>query len=105
VTGERGKAMQAWALMVQGSDHVEALVPPLPDLGRRHTRYGVTDRHYETVGAALLWTLEQGLGSKWTPEVKAAWSGAYALLAGVMRGAAGEAASTVDHSAQSREFA
>jgi hypothetical protein len=35
----------------------------------------------------LLWTLEQELGLGWTPEVKAAWSGAYALLADVMRAA------------------
>ena len=42
-----------------------------------------------SVGAALLWTLEQGLGSGWTPEVKAAWSDAYALLADVMQAAAG----------------
>ena len=61
------------------------------DLGRRHAHYGVTDSHYDTVGAALVWTLEQGLGSDWTPEVKAAWHGAYSVLAGVMRGAAREA--------------
>jgi hemoglobin-like flavoprotein len=48
----------------------------------------VTDSHYGSVGATLLWTLEQGLGSEWTPEVKAAWNEAYSLLAGVMRGAA-----------------
>jgi hemoglobin-like flavoprotein len=51
------------------------------------------------VGAALLWTLEQGLGSGWTPEVKAAWSDTYALLADVMRRAAGETVS-----AQNREL-
>ena len=68
-------------------------------MGRRHAQYGVTDGHYDSVGAALLWTLEQGLGSEWSLEVKAAWSSAYALLARVMRGAAGEPVS-----AQNREF-
>jgi hypothetical protein len=38
----------------------------------------------------LVWTLEQGLGSEWTPEVKVAWSATYALLADAMRAAAGE---------------
>ena len=88
---QRRKLIQALAMAVQGLDHLEALVPALTDLGRRHAHYGVTDSHYDTVGAALVWTLEQGLGSDWTPEVKAAWHGAYSVLAGVMRGAAREA--------------
>jgi hemoglobin-like flavoprotein len=97
---QRRKLIQALTVVVQGLDHLEALVPTLADLGRRHAQYGVTDSHYDTVGAALLWTLEQGLGLGWTPEVKAAWSGAYALLADVMRGAAGDPASASDHSCQ-----
>lgn len=101
---QRRKLIQALTTVVRGLDHPEAIVPTLADLGRRHARYGVTDGHYETVGAALLWTLEQGLGSRWTPEVKAAWSGAYALLAGVMRAAASEPASAPIHSAPNCEY-
>jgi hemoglobin-like flavoprotein len=48
----------------------------------------VTEGHYDTVGAALLWTLEQGLGSSFTPEVRAAWASAYGLVAGAMKAAA-----------------
>jgi len=96
------KLIQALTMVVQGLDHLETLVPTIADLGRRHAQFGVTDAHYDTVGAALLWTLEQGLGSAWTPEVKVAWSCAYALLADVMRGAAGEP--TLAHSTQSREL-
>ena len=47
--------------------------------------YGVTETHYRSVGDALLWTLEQGLGQSWTTETKAAWSEAYGLLSGVMQ--------------------
>ena len=101
---QRRKLIQALTVVAQGLDHLEALVPTFADMGRRHAQYGVTDSHYDTVGTALLWTLEQGLGSGWTPEVKAAWSGAYALLADVMREAAGEPASTPEHSAQNREL-
>jgi nitric oxide dioxygenase len=57
------------------------------------------------VGAALLWTLEQGLGSAWTPEAEAAWSGAYAVLARVMRGAAGKSGSARDHADPIRDLA
>jgi hemoglobin-like flavoprotein len=93
---QRQKLIQALIVVVQGLDRLEALVPILADLGRRHVQYGVTDGHYDSVGAALLWTLEQGLGSGWTPEVKVAWSGAYTLLADVMREAADESASGAD---------
>jgi hemoglobin-like flavoprotein len=96
---QRRKLVQALTMVVQGLDHLEALVPTIADLGRRHVQFGVTDAHYEAVGAALLWTLEQRLGSGWTPEAKVAWSCAYALLADVMRGAAGESASALAHSA------
>ena len=90
---QRRKLVQAMTMVVQGLDHVEALVPTLADLGRRHARYGVTNAHYDSVGAALLWTLEQGLGAAWTPQVRAAWHDAYSLLAGVMcAGAADHAA-------------
>src|SRR5262245_55338619 len=102
---QRRKLVQALTVVVNGLDHLEALVPTLADMGRRHAQYGVTDGHYDTVGAALLWTLEQGLGSGWTPEVQAAWSDAYALLADVMRGAANEPVSASYHLAKNRELA
>src|SRR4029077_3790650 len=95
---QRRKLIQALTMVVQGLDHLEALVPTIADLGRRHAQFGVTDAHYDAVGAALLWTLEQGLGSGWTPEVKVAWTDAYALLADVMRAAAGDPASAPAHS-------
>ena len=59
-------------------------------LGRRHAGYGVREEHYATVGAALLWTLEQGLGDTFTTPVRDAWATAYGTLASVMI----EAAST-----------
>ena len=64
------------------------VVPAVKELGRRHLGYGVTDGDYDTVGAALLWTLEQGLGDSFTPDVKNAWAAAYGVLAGTMKGAA-----------------
>jgi hemoglobin-like flavoprotein len=88
---QRRKLVQALSMVVQGLDRLDALVPTVEALGQRHARYGVRDSHYESVGAALLWTLERGLGADWTPAAKAAWSGAYALLADVMRRAAADA--------------
>lgn len=67
---------------------LDTLVPVVQKLGHRHRAYGVEPEHFETVGEALLWTLEQGLGEHYTPEVADAWSTAYSLLAGVMQEAA-----------------
>lgn len=43
-----------------------------------------------TVGGALIWTLDQGLGPAFTPETKEAWIQAYTILADTMKAAAAE---------------
>jgi hemoglobin-like flavoprotein len=91
--GEQGKMlMQALALAVKSLDRPDALIPVLQDLGRRHAKYGVTDAHYDTVGAALIWTLEQGLGQRFTADVRDAWVAVYGVVATTMKVAANEAA-------------
>ena len=76
--------MQMLAAAVNGLDKVDALVPTLQALAIRHTKYGVQPAHYDAVGAALLWTLGQGLGDAYTPEVNTAWTKTYGLIANVM---------------------
>ena len=88
---QRKRLMQMIAVAVKGLDRLEQLVPAVQDLGRRHAGYGVEDRHYDTVGKALLWTLETGLGSAFTPEAKAAWAAVYGILATTMKEASREA--------------
>jgi hemoglobin-like flavoprotein len=85
---QRRKLVQALAAVVSGLDNLASLVPVLEKMGRNHVGYGVTDKHYDSVGAALLWTLEQGLKEAWTPAAKDAWTAAYGAVAGVMLGAA-----------------
>lgn len=65
-------------------DRPDALVPVLRQLGARHVGYGVVDAHYATVGAALLLTLEQGLGDAFTPDTRAAWAGMYGVVSRTM---------------------
>ena len=89
---QRKKLIQMLAAAVKGLDHLDRLVPVLEDLGRRHAGYGVLDAHYDTVGAALLWTLGAGLGDAFTPEVKEAWTTVYGLIASTMQTAARGAA-------------
>src|SRR4029077_17715209 len=88
---QRKKLMQALTIVVNGIDDLGQLVPTVEELARRHIRYGVKDQHYDSVGAALLWTLEHGLGEQWTAAARTAWSTAYGTLAGVMRTAAATA--------------
>lgn len=78
---------------VNGLTQLDTMVPVVRQLGARHVKYGVRDEHYVTVGSALLWTLEQGLGDKFTPAVREAWAAAYDMLAGVMQLGAIEAQS------------
>ena len=82
------KLMQMIGLAVSKLDALDELVPAVQALGRRHAGYGVKDGDYDTVGAALLWTLEQGLGPAFTPEVKSAWTTVYGVLASTMKMAA-----------------
>ena len=89
---QRKKLMQMITVAVRGLARLDELLPAVQALGRRHVGYGVTDQHYNTVGAALLWTLQQGLGPDFTPEVREAWAATYNTLADVMRGAAAEIA-------------
>jgi nitric oxide dioxygenase len=82
---KQGKVlMQTLTVVVKSLDRLDHLLPAVQALGRRHGGYGVRAEHYETVGAALLWTLEQGLGAEFDEQTRAAWAAAYATLASVM---------------------
>ena len=82
---QQRKLVRMLTEIVAQLDRPEALVPEVSALGERHRRYGVRSAHYETVGAALLWTLEHELGDAFTAEVREAWTEAYLLVATLMR--------------------
>jgi nitric oxide dioxygenase len=82
------KLMGTLAVVVNGLSDLDAILPAASALAKRHVAYGVTPGHYAPVGAALLWTLERGLGAQWTQELAAAWAAAYATLSGFMIGEA-----------------
>jgi hemoglobin-like flavoprotein len=91
---EQGKKlMQMINVAVASLERLDAIRSAVKDLGRRHEGYGVREEHYESVGAALLWTLGQGLGEEFTLEVEEAWAETYGTLTAIMKdGAAAEAA-------------
>jgi hemoglobin-like flavoprotein len=93
------KVMRMFAEIVHNLGRPETLVAEVADLGRRHVGYGVQDHQYDSVGIALLWTLERGLGPAFTDEVRNAWTEAYLLLSTVARRATARASHPRGHQA------
>ncbi|MFZ5783140.1 MAG: globin family protein [Pseudomonadota bacterium] len=87
MTEQKKKLMAMLGTAVSNLHKLDTILPAVQELGRRHKGYGVTADQYAPVGAALLWTLEKGLGPDFTPEVKEAWTLTYTTLAGVMANA------------------
>jgi hemoglobin-like flavoprotein len=96
LAGQKGKLLRMLAFIVKALDFPETawrdsvaedddLLLILLALGRRHQAlYKVPREGYNSVGEALLWTLDYGLGEAFTPEVKAAWSAVYKAVSTTM---------------------
>lgn len=89
--GDMGTQGERLMVMIGGAvqllDQPSRLDATLRALGQRHVGYGVCATHYDTVGAALLATLEIGLGERFTPDVRVAWATLYAHISHTMQGA------------------
>ncbi len=86
---EQGRKLMAMInTAVNSLNNLEAVVPAVEEMGKRHVGYGVKEEDYDVVGEALLWTLGAGLGDAFTDEVKQAWTDTYVLLATTMKNAA-----------------
>jgi hemoglobin-like flavoprotein len=84
MTEQRKKLMATLAVVVGGLSDLPSILPAASALAKRHVAYGAKPEHYPVVGAALLWTLEKGLGAGWTPDLASAWTTAYGALSGFM---------------------
>jgi methyl-accepting chemotaxis protein len=100
---EQGKKLMSMIGSAVGLlNNLDKLVPIAQQLGKRHAGYGVKTSHYDTVGAALLETLEAGLGNEFNSEVKQAWSAVYSVLAKTMIDAANDISSTISNSSKGK---
>ncbi len=81
---QKKKLMGALKVLVNTLDHPDKLIPILEDMGRKHKTYGVVEDHFVPVADALVWTLEEGLGSDFTEEVRHAWTALYSAVASIM---------------------
>jgi hemoglobin-like flavoprotein len=77
---QRRKLMATIGTAVAGLGDWGNIAPAIAALGQRHAAYGVRAEHYDTVGKALIATLQKGLGDAFTPEVKEAWLACYAAV-------------------------
>jgi hemoglobin-like flavoprotein len=91
MTAQGANLMAALQGVVASLDRLEQVLPVIRELGRRHAGYGVQPEHYATVGEALLWTLERGLGEDFARATQRAWTDAYGRLAWTMIAAGEEA--------------
>jgi len=84
MTAQRRKLMMTLTTIVGDLDKLDRLVPAVSELARRHVGYGAREIHYGAVGAALIETLRDALGDRFTADVEASWLAAYGLLSGAM---------------------
>lgn len=88
MTEQGKKLMKMLRFAVQELDNPARFTHAFQELGRRHVEYGVQKEQYTTVGEALLKTLEQSLGDRFTPAAREAWTTFYGVMAETMLAAA-----------------
>jgi hemoglobin-like flavoprotein len=82
------KLMAVVKIAIANLDRLDAVMPTVRELGRKHIGYGVKEKDYDTGGVALLKTLEAALGDDFTPAVRGAWAACYEAIVGEMKAAA-----------------
>ena len=81
------KLLGMLSYVISKLDKLEEIIGEVRKLAIRHTTYGVKEEHYAAVGAALLWTLEQGSGDAWNASLAIAWTEVYSILSAAMMNA------------------
>lgn len=84
LAGQKRKLLDTLASLVGYLTHPDLLGGAITSLGQRHARYGVEPAHYGPAGEALLASLAELLGPRFTPEVRAAWTALYGHLSRAM---------------------
>jgi len=82
---EQAKKLVAMvSLIVSKADKLDDLQEQIKYLAIRHENYQAQPKYYPIVGDALIETLQEGLGNKWTVEHKTAWIEIYSILSKTM---------------------
>jgi len=78
LAGQGMRFMSTLAVIVDNLHKPEALAERYADLGRIHARLGVTAAQFPPMGEALIATIRNTLGDRFTADIEAAWRVAYA---------------------------
>jgi hemoglobin-like flavoprotein len=78
------KLIKMLTMIISRLQKMDDIATEVKSLGKRHVDYGTRPEHYQTVGQALLWALENTLGKRWDQETSQAWEEAYAMMANTM---------------------
>lgn len=81
IDAQARKLMEMLGSIVAGLHDPQQLHARFRDLGVRHQAYGVSEEHYDDVGAALLQSLRTALGPDFDADLEEAWATVYADLA------------------------
>lgn len=82
------KMIQTLLMIVNTLNDPASVGTVIRETSLRHVTYGVKEEYYEPVGQALIATIRQSLGAECTPEIEAAWTAAYELVATIAKAAA-----------------
>jgi hemoglobin-like flavoprotein len=75
------KLIATLAIVIKTLEDLDALIPGIEGLAKRHVEYGVQAEDYRVAGEALLWAIERMLKDQFTPDIKQAWANTYTALA------------------------
>jgi hemoglobin-like flavoprotein len=84
MTAQKQKLLASIKLVIENVRKPENLREPLIDLGRRHQQYGTLEEHYPVVRDTLLNVMSEMAGSAWHEDLRAAWTEALNVVAGIM---------------------
>jgi nitric oxide dioxygenase len=89
---QKSKLLATLVLLRKSLRDLDAVLPTLHELGRRHVSYGAEPEHYPVVADILIASMAEVAGEQWRPEFARAWSEALGVVAGAMlEGAAARA--------------
>ncbi len=74
------KLVEILNVIIGRLDKIEEITAELHHLALTHIGYGLKPEHYQTIGNALIWALEDGLGKYWDKNIEEAWTDCYAFL-------------------------
>ena len=84
LTGQGMKFMTTLDLILQKLDREDELEGEIAELGTTHRSLGVHAKDFGPMEEALIDTLREGMGEKFSPELESAWRKAYAELSANM---------------------